>query len=260
MIRLQINVRWSIFIIIGVCAGLPALVWSASDLIHHRKNGHRISAFIILLLLTDCVEIFLSPVILLKLFLYELDWNEDWTFHVSVSLWSSSRLCGLLLNQLVALEGILSVKYPLHTVSGFSSPCPITCYILVFLCIIIGEIFFNPMYNLFFYVLVFITSVITWVISSFALCCTDRRSHTSRKPDRHIWVVFIFTLLVLFLPNVLLSLFSFFNRSFPLPLHVRHIPRILVSVRLISDPLVCVLVCRQNLSVQTSQPDRTSLV
>ncbi|XDV14262.1 hypothetical protein PO909_002436 [Leuciscus waleckii] len=109
-VPLQIRVRWSIFIIIGVCASLPALVWSARDLIHHRKNGHRISAFIILLLLTNFVEIFLSPYILLKLLLNELDWIDNWTFHVSVSLWSSSRLCGLLLNQLVALEGILSAE------------------------------------------------------------------------------------------------------------------------------------------------------
>ncbi|XDV36648.1 hypothetical protein PO909_006389 [Leuciscus waleckii] len=254
LVPLQIKDRYSIFIIICVCAGLPALVWSARDLIHHRKNGHRISAFIILLLLTDCVEIFLSPVILLKLFLNELHLIGHGTFRVFVSLWFSSRHCGLVLNQLVALEGILSVKYPLHTASVFSSPFLISFYILVFLCIIIGGILLLELYFLVDLSL-FIISVITWIISSFALCCADRHSHTSRKPDRHIWVVFIFTLLVLLLPNV----FLFFNRSF-LPLHVRHIPHFLLSVRLISDPLVCVLVCRQNLSVQTSQPDRTSLV
>ncbi len=36
--RLEVKVRWSIFIFISVCAGLPALAWSVSDLIHHRKD------------------------------------------------------------------------------------------------------------------------------------------------------------------------------------------------------------------------------
>ncbi len=34
--RLEVKVRW--FIFISVCAGLPALAWSVSDLIHHRKD------------------------------------------------------------------------------------------------------------------------------------------------------------------------------------------------------------------------------
>ncbi len=62
----EMKVRWSIFIFISLCAGLPALVWSVRDLIHHRKNGHCISAFILLLLLTDSVELLLSPYVLIK--------------------------------------------------------------------------------------------------------------------------------------------------------------------------------------------------
>ncbi len=135
--RLEMKVRYSIFVITGVCAGLPALVWSVRELIHHRKNGHRVSVFIILLLLTDIVEILLSPYILIKHLLDENTWNAEWIIWFFVSLWSSSRGCGILLHQLVALEGIISVKYPLHTATVFSSPCFIVFYILVFLCIII---------------------------------------------------------------------------------------------------------------------------
>ncbi|KAI2646812.1 hypothetical protein H4Q32_025568 [Labeo rohita] len=73
--RLEMKVRLSMFIVIGACAGLPALVWSVSDLIHHKKNGHRISVFIILLLLTDFVELLLSPYILIKHLLNEIGQN-----------------------------------------------------------------------------------------------------------------------------------------------------------------------------------------
>ncbi len=143
--RLEIKVRLSIFIITAACAGLPALVWSVRDLIHHRKNGHRISVFIILLLLTDFLELFLSPYILLKHLLDEIPSYKDWTCWVLWSLWWSLRVCGLLLNQLVALEGILSVKYPLFTGSVFSLPCFRIFYILAFLCIIIGQIVLHPL-------------------------------------------------------------------------------------------------------------------
>jgi len=250
---LEMRVRLSIFTIISVCAGLPALVWSVSDLIHHRKNGHRISVFIILLLLTDFVEIFLSPYIMIKLFLGEVSWYRNWICWVFLS----SRECGILLNQLVALEGILSVKYPLYSASVFSSPCFTIFYILVFLCIIIGKIVLHPFYYFF---LAFLVSVITWIISCGASCSADRHSHTSRKPDHHILVVFMFTLLVLYL---LYFLFVFFliELFFPNPLHIWLIPYFLRSVRLISDPLLCVLVCRQSLRIQTSlKPEETSLV
>ncbi len=250
---LEMKVRWSIFIITSVCAGLPALVWSVRDLIHHRKNGHRISVFIILLFLTDFVELFLSPYILLKYLLNEVSY-KDWTNRVFWSLWWSLRDCGLLLNQLVALEGILSVKFPLYSACVFSSPCFIIFYILVFLCIIIGDIFLN---SFFFYVLfVLFVSVIMWIISCGVSCSADRHSHTSRKPDHHILFVFILTLLVLYLPFILLHLMSIseFFIFF-------HIPIFLMSVRLISDPLLCVLVCRENLRIQTSHTsEETSLV
>ncbi len=138
--RLEMKVRWSIFIIAGVCAGLPALVWSVSDLIHHRNNGHHISAFIILLLLTDFVKILLSPYLLIKYLLDEIPSYKNWVLWVFWSLWRSLRVCGLILNQLVALEGILSVKHPLYTACVLSSPCFII--LLVFICILIGYIFF----------------------------------------------------------------------------------------------------------------------
>ncbi len=54
------------------------------------------------------------------------------------SLWSPP-------NQLVALEGIISVKYPLFTGSVFSLPCFRIFYILAFLCIIIGQIVLHPL-------------------------------------------------------------------------------------------------------------------
>ncbi len=248
---LEKRVRWSIFIIISVCAGLPALAWSFRDLIHHRKNGHRISVFIILLLLTDVVELLLSPYILLKQHLEEFSWYMDWTCWFFWSLWWSLRVCGILLQQLVALEGILSVKYPLYTAFVFSSPRFIICHILVFLCIIIGHIFLY-VYYLFFIVFVFIVSVITWIISCGASCSADRHSHTSRKPDHHILVVFIFNLLVINMPFIFLNIIFIINPVLCQYLPVWLNPIFLMSVRLISDPLLCVLVCRQSLSIQTS--------
>ncbi len=245
------RVRWSIFIFISACAGLPALAWSVRDLIHHRKNGHRVSAFILLLLLTDIVELLLSPYIMLKQLLEEISWYMDWTCWFFWSLWWSLRVCGFLLNQLVALEGIISVKYPLYTACVFSIPRFIIYYILVFLFIIIGHLFLYE-YYLFIVVFVLTMSVITWIIYCRASYSAHRHSHTSRTPDHHILVVFIFNLLVLYLPFIFFNIMFIINPVLCEYLPVWLNPIFLMSVRLISDPLLCVLVCREYLRIQTS--------
>ncbi len=160
-------------------------------------------------------------------------------------MWSSlwiSRDCGFLLNQLVALEGIISMKHPLSPY--FTIPychCFVTIfynYILMILCISIGQVSLHSVYYFFLAVLVLIVSVITWIISCGASCSADRHSHTSRKPDHHILVVFIFTLLVLCLPFTVFSLFIDFNPLFCGLLSVFCIPSFLRSLKLISDPLL----------------------
>ncbi len=140
--RLEMKVILSILTIISLCAGLPALFWSVRDLIHHRKNGHRVSVFTILLLLTNYVVLILSPYILLKFSIDEISFCTNWTCLVLWALWSSSRDCGIFLHKLVVLEGIISGKYPLYTASVFSSPCFIIFYKLVFLCIFSSYIYF----------------------------------------------------------------------------------------------------------------------
>ncbi len=106
------------------------------------------------------------------------------------------------------------------------------------LCISIGQVSLHSVYYFFLAVLVLIVSVITWIISCGASCSADRHSHTSRKPDHHILVVFIFTLLVLCLPFTVFSLFIDFNPLFCGLLSVFCIPSFLRSLKLISDPLL----------------------
>ncbi len=118
------------------------------------------------------------------------------------------------------------------------SPYFIIFYILMILCINIGQVSLHSVYYLFLAVLVLIVSVITWIISCGASCSADRHSHTSRKPDHHILVVFIFTLLVLCLPFTVFSLFIDFNPLFCGLLSVFCIPSFLRSLKLISDPLL----------------------
>ncbi len=105
------------------------------------------------------------------------------------------------------------MKHPLYTVSVLS-PCFIMFYILMILCIIIGQVSLHSVYYFFLSVLVFIASVITWIISCRASCSADRHSHTSRKPDHHILVVFVFNLLVIYLPFTVFSFFIYFNPLF----------------------------------------------
>ncbi|KAI4879402.1 hypothetical protein NFI96_004158, partial [Prochilodus magdalenae] len=58
--RLAGKIRLSIFLIAGLCGGLPALVWALRVLYGHYKSGGRISALVIMLLLSDLLELLLS--------------------------------------------------------------------------------------------------------------------------------------------------------------------------------------------------------
>ncbi len=121
--------------------------------------------------------------------------------------------------------------------------------------------YFFHEYYLFFIVFVLIASVVTWIISCGASCSADHHSHTSRKPDHHILVVFIFNLLVIYMPFILLNFIFTINPALCRSLPVWLNPIFLMSVRLISDPLLCVLVCRaESQNSNITKPEETNLV
>ncbi|KAI4881573.1 hypothetical protein NFI96_009995 [Prochilodus magdalenae] len=86
------KIRLSIFLITGLCWGLPALVWALRVLYGHYKSGGRISALVVILLLSDLLELLLSPYVVTKLLQEDYCWDSSWTCHVLSSVWYNSEI------------------------------------------------------------------------------------------------------------------------------------------------------------------------
>ncbi|KAI4897769.1 hypothetical protein NFI96_009388, partial [Prochilodus magdalenae] len=136
--RLAGEIRLSIFLIAGLCAGLPALVWALRVLYGHYKSGGRISALVIMLLLSDLLELLLSPYVVTKLLQDDDCWDSSVMCHGLTSIWSGSVIYGVHLQQVVALEAVLSFRHPACSAHAFYPDCSMiisgTACIFFFLC------------------------------------------------------------------------------------------------------------------------------
>ncbi len=100
------EIRLCIFLITNVCVGLPALLWASNHLHLHRKIRGQISSFIVLLLLSDLIELVLSLYVVKQLLRKYIYWNN----YMVLVFWSVLSFYGFHLHQLVALEGVLRLK------------------------------------------------------------------------------------------------------------------------------------------------------
>lgn len=130
------DIRRIIFFITSVCVGFPALVWAFRLLHLHRKIRGRISVFILLLLLNDLIQLPLHLYILAGIL------TRFRSFIIPLGqFWLGLHWCGFHLHQLVALEGILTLKYPLWSARIFSLPSYIIISILVLFFSIVSALF-----------------------------------------------------------------------------------------------------------------------
>lgn len=235
-------IRLSIFLITGVCVGFPTLLWVLSVLYRQCKKGGKISAFTIFLLLSDLLELLLNPVLLACMI------KRHFTPCVFLRLVFGARLCGYQFHLLLVVESILTQKYPSLAVI-FSPNIPtILCvfvWILTLLCNVIPNDLIYEI-NVCLCVLPVILCATTYLVTCKAFSYTNQA--TDRKPDMLVLSVALFTVIILHVPYLL----TFFT-DFPI------IVDYLVSMRLISEPLLCALVCTENRIVKTAhtQTDHT---
>ena len=246
------EIRLSIFFITALCVGVPCLIW-AFYLVHlQRKTRGRISAFIILLLLCDLLQLLLYIYIVSMLLYSGLSYVLN---SVIIKLgYFCLKVCGVHLQQLVSLEGVLTLKYPLISAQIFSTPC----YIIISIIILIFPVMcalllaFSDSGNGFHLVAGSILApvcllVVTGIITCKAPPTPARTPVSDNRPGASLFLVTMVTLVVLYLPCVLIHCFPVFHKSLAVMSHC------LLSLTVISEPLQCVLVCRENLSTQTKQ-------
>ncbi|XP_056305651.1 uncharacterized protein LOC130217559 [Danio aesculapii] len=241
------QIRLSIFGIVAVCVGLPCLIWAFYSVHLQRKASGRVSAFIILLLLNDLLQLPLYTYIVSYLLSF-VSFDHPLITVVSACL----KIIGFHLQSLVALEAALTVKYPKISARMCSWPC----YIIISIIVL-----FIPV--MFVFGVVLSGSVVCWYLTygSFLLpacllVATGKiiykapPTFTDSRPGAAVFAVSLVTLLVLYLPSVMFLIVMF---HYPIPDPWLIMTLCLVSFTVISEPLLCVLVCRQNLSAQTKQ-------
>lgn len=241
----------SIFFIASVCVGLPALVWAFRLLHLHRKIRGRISVFILLLLLNDLIQLPLHLYIVTDILA-----KYRSVIHELYQFWMGLHWCGFHLHQLVALEGVLTLKYPLCSARIFSLPCYIIISILVLFFSIVSALFIL-MHSLEYKnmsVFSLSTSLVPLIVLAVTFTITCKASSTPvSKNIRSVLTVAILTFVMMYLPILLIIWLSFFH----LDRYVNSwfiMSYCLMNLRVISDSILCVLVCRENLrDVQTPQ-------
>lgn len=243
-------VRLSIFLITAVCLGLPCLIWAFYFVHLQRKTRGRISAFVILLLLSDLLQLLLYPFIVSALLSFH-GFNMIFIMAVTFCL----KICSVHLQQLVALEGVLTLKYPQISAHIFSSPCYIIISIIILLfslmCVLLlgfggpngGSLGFGSVLAPVFLL------VVTGMITYKAPPTPASTPATDNRPGSSLIHVTIFTVGVLYLPCVLVHCVKMLHVFQPVSWSVMSL--CLLSLTVISEPLLCVLVCRETLSTQT---------
>lgn len=203
------------------------LLWAFGVLCRHHKRRGRISSIAIFLLLSDLLELILIPFLVAYLFK-----EDSKPCELIFSLLFGARLYGNLLHQIVAVESI-SQRYP-SLGEVFSPSCSIILCIVVFL-LLIGCRFIYLIGN----VIIMLVCVLPIIVCAVTYLLTWKAPHDlnqaiDRKPGVLVLTVAMFTLIILYMP-------FFLTVCTDLPFMLDS----LASLRLISDPLLCVLVCRE---------------
>ncbi|KAI4897787.1 hypothetical protein NFI96_004538 [Prochilodus magdalenae] len=243
--RLAGRIRLSVFLIAGECVGAPVLAWALRVLYGHYKSGGRISALVIILLLSDLLVLLLSPYVVTVLSQDDECWGTSRICWIASSLWSASMIYGFLLQQAVALEGALSFRHPPCSAHAFFPSCTIITSIIGFTCFFLCELFSAVAAIVYSLPLFLVIPLTTCIVTCRAPPQTNDFSHRTRKPSLAA-LAFVTLPAILF---VFLAVCAFYVRYWDL--WVMNFS--LMSLRVIIDLLLCVLVYRKDLKLQTPQ-------
>ena len=184
----RVYTREAIFLIFGLCAGIPALAWALRVLLLHMRGGGRVSIFIIFLLLSGAVEFFLIPFIVTLKIRYEFP-------RFAILAFTGTRLCGLCFHQLVALESILSLRHP-HCFTRLSSPLySITICLAIWICtctvFLSIDLLLSVVMAFLLLAVAVVASVLTCVLTARASCSSGTGLHVLAVAMGTLWFVYV---------------------------------------------------------------------
>ncbi|XP_041925599.1 uncharacterized protein LOC121689657 [Alosa sapidissima] len=244
----------SLFLSAGLCVGLPTVIWALYSLRRHQKAGGHVSAFIYSLIASDILELLLSP-FLNTCFLQGIPSHDRSPCWMLCFSFAGARICGLHFHQLVAFEGVLFLTYPKPSSHFFGVvfPTALSLSVWIFVSGING---FTTGYiiNLIFCVVPVILAIITSVLT-FRLPRSSVGLLSHKRSGFKVLRTALSTLIVLYIPCLVIysmdfpgldSESSWLNGAVAI-----------MSLRVVTEPLLCVLVCRETYKCQTHAETET---
>lgn len=251
--------------------GLPALCLAVHFVInnHQHHPSTPVSVFIISLLLTGFLDLIGSAVVVMSF--PSFNRSPCW---ISSSLLSNFRIFGLLLHQLVALEGVLHLRRPLCASRLSSMPCslPLTLaalvwvYVIVWLSALPHSCFSSEgLFKTFLVLCCWLIQCIISVTVTLAVCVLTCKAQvfpastpqTHRRAGRMILSVSMVATFAFYFPSLIFMCMALFKAC--LYAYISESVWIMffsiTSLRLIADPLLCVLICREVTTRQPLQPE-----
>ncbi|KAI4890622.1 hypothetical protein NFI96_004451 [Prochilodus magdalenae] len=248
--RLAGKVRLSMFLIAGACGGLPTLAWALRVFYRHYKSGRQISASIIMLLCCDLLVLLLVPYIVTNVWQDGFCWY-NMTCRTLSSLWAGSATYGLHLQQLVGLEGVLSLRYP---VACDYRSCSIMFSIIALVCFSLCEFFNVDHLTLLGLPLLLAVTLTSWIVTCRAPPLnSDAPYRRGRSGSTVLALVTSTVVLYMVYASLCLVLRHYSGHFQDLEKYwtVWVMCLSLMSLRVIFDPLLCVLVYRRHLRAHT---------
>ncbi|XP_041924921.1 ribonuclease P protein subunit p20 isoform X1 [Alosa sapidissima] len=238
----------------GFCMGIPTLVWALLYLRAHRDSGVTISPFMIALLLSDVLELALIPLMVYSLF---QDETRGWASRPCVAMYpvfASIRLCGFVYHQLVVLQGAWALRRALSfaTRPSFSfRPFAYNCVsfsMAAWLCVSYTAV--NGYHGA--------TKLIVCAVICFLVAFTATDTFKSfpstnavhcrltgrRNPRLNIFLAYMAILFFVYGPFIVARSFNqYINPCVESLLFFMSLS--IMSLRVVAEPLLCVLVCRE---------------
>ena len=239
-----VDYRLLAILITGLCMGLPMLGWAFRSMHFYRRAGGRITHFTVCLLLSDVLELLLLTFLMVEqLNLCDLKVYPCWIwFPLSVAV----RLSALHFHQLVAMEGILALSFPQCWARLSSSAVAVPLSVSLWLCAL--SFYLSPVCI----VVNVVLSAVPVVLLVLSLVLTLKtQPHVAPRPWPVLGVAAA-TLVGVSWPTCALF-FGILSGVVWL-----HVIFFIMQVRLVTDPLLCVLVWRATSRTQ-SQRSTTSI-
>lgn len=247
-------------------------LWAAHYLYKHWRGSRRISTFIIFLILSDLPDLVLTPFIFQKILDDPQAAQQSDTCSLS-TLFFGTRLHALYLHQMVALESVLCLRHPQYSAQTFTPTKSLVTCLSVWVSVVcltrLSSTQGLQYVTLSVYVLLGLVPLLVAVVTC-VLALTDcpissqaSSAGQGRRAGLLVTLASILTLVLVYGPLLVVMCLAHYPSSpsgghpfYRVPEMAWVLTTSANGMRVMADPLVCVLVCSQMREMRSVTTER----